>query len=94
MKQPDFLFAVLLPHSLPQEVLALLDGYLRSDCPGIVYLACSEVAVQSPFVHLAALRNDDSGKVWKIRLPTQYALAIVEWSDEEALSIGFLKSKS
>jgi len=89
------LFAVLLPRAIPKEVLTLLAGYLRDDIPeGSPYVACSEVAVHSPFVHLTVLKSDDSGKVWRVRLPTQYVLAITEWLDEDARSIGFLERKN
>ena len=89
MKQPNFLFAVCISRALPQDVLGTLAGYVREESPGPLYLACSEVVVHSPFVHLTALRSDDSGKVLKIRLPTQYVLAMVDLSDEAALPIGF-----
>lgn len=93
MKQHDPSHAVLLPQTVPGEVLSFLDGYIF-EINDSNYLLCSDIAVQGHFVELVILKNDYSGKIWKVRLPVQYALAMVDMSDKEALPIGFRRQTS
>jgi len=91
----DTFYALLLPRELSPGVLLWLAGYLHQT-PEDQFLICSEVAVQGLFLHLMLLGNGDnkdSSNRWKVRLPVQYALAIVEMFDQEARPIGFLEKK-
>jgi hypothetical protein len=82
-------YAVLLPKTLPQEILALLDGYFYVFFEQN-FLLCSDVSDLGYFSELEVLKNDKSKRVWKIKLPNLYILAVADMSDKEAIPIGFL----
>lgn len=90
MKQTDAHFACLLSPLVPSTIDAWLVGYLRqSDTDRLLF--CAEVVAQGAFLHLTILSKDNDSH-WKIRLPIQSVLLIMDLSDKEALHIGFLKS--
>ena len=82
-------YAVLLPRDLPQELLVFLEGYLFL-LHEQNFLLCSDLTNQGNFLEMSALRNDNSKKEWRVRLPTQYALGVADVSDKDNFPIGFL----
>lgn len=82
-------YAVLLQKTLPEELLAFLDGYLHL-IHEQNFLLCSSVSDEGYFLELSALKNDKSKKVWKLRLPMHAIIAIADMADKDGLPIGFL----
>lgn len=90
MKAPAEAYALVLQPSTPHECLTWLEDYIYEyvgDAGRTLYIACSDVVVQYPFVHLTAIKADDS--TWGMLLPVQYVLLILDWPDKEAAPVGF-----
>jgi hypothetical protein len=92
MKPPTEAYVLVLQPSTPPECLTWLEDYIyeNASVPKTLYIACSEVVVHHPFVHLTAIKSDD--QTWKILLPIQYVLLIMDWPDKETLPVGFQAS--
>ena len=77
-------YGVLLPKSLPEEVLQFLTGYIHELRAGDHYLFSSIFEVHHPYVKLQILRNDGTtDHQWKVRLPIHYILAVADLSDRQ-----------
>ena len=84
MKKDAFAYSVLLPRSLPPEVLSFLAGYLFVVGEEDQYLFSEKFEIRWPFVELLLLNTDPAKeKQWSVRLPTQYVLAVAEQSENE-----------
>ena len=81
--------AFLLSSQLPVEVSQLSGDYIHliANQP---FLLSSSFEVEGYFVALDILKADKSKKTWQVRIPIQYALAVVDGSNKEGMPIGFL----
>lgn len=82
-------YVALVPQGLPQEVISFLQGYIH-EYRGQNHLLCSEISDLGYFLEMTILADSDKKKEWKVRIQTQYVLAVGEVGDSGNFPIGFL----
>ena len=82
-------YAVLVQQSLPQELLSFLKGYLHP-YRDMTCLLCSEFVDLGSFLEMRILANSENKQEWKVKVRTQYVLALGEVEDSGDFPLGFL----
>lgn len=81
--------AVLISPLLPLEVRDTLSDYIHLIGEQHYFLSRS-FEVEGYFAAMNVLKNDKSKKLWMIRIPVQFVLAVVDMPDKDSDSFGFL----
>lgn len=87
---PKHNFAVILRKDIPQEFLALMDGYSHNE-GGILYIHCTGIEFVGAFVLVSAVKADKDSLAWPVHMPLGYVIAIADMSVPHA-GPGFLSA--
>jgi len=85
-------YAVVIHPAAPPDIHALLESYLHQH-KGLWMVFSESVELDARFLQCELIKSDDSRTPWKVRLPIEYAMAIVDMRGKQR-GIGFLADLS
>lgn len=81
-------YAVVLHANAPPEIHVLLSDFLSLH-KGLAYLFSRSISTDGRFLHCEFLSDKTDKAAWKVRIPVEFAMAIIDMSDEQQRA-GFL----
>lgn len=73
-------YAIMLRSDTPEELLSILDGYLRQK-DSLNFILTRSIDIGMHFMDLEIVRNKDDNP-WKLSIPTYVVMAIADLESE------------
>ena len=73
-------YAILLRSDTPEDLLSILDGYIRQK-DSLKYILSKSIDIGIHFIDLEVIRSKDDNP-WKLSIPTHVVVAIADLESE------------
>lgn len=73
-------YAILLRSDTPEDLLSILDGYIRQK-DSLNYILSRSIDIGMHFMDLEVVRNRDDSP-WKLSIPTHVVIAVADLESE------------